>query len=237
MTSPSIPLSTQPSRVTEFWAGARAILPLTLAVFPFGIIYGVLAMKAGMGVWAAQSMSFIIFAGSAQFVCAQLVASGVPALIIILTLAVVNLRHALYSASLAPSLRKLSPLWKLLLSYLLTDEAYAVTVLHYNERGSDGYQHWFFFGSGLGLWTCWQISTAVGIFLGAVVPQSWPLDFALPLTFIALVFPALKDKSSVTSALVAGVVALTAYNLPLKLGIVLAALVGITAGLLVEGRK
>ena len=97
------------------------------------------------------------------------------------------------------------------LSYLLTDEAYAVTITHYNREGCEGNQHWFFLGAGLGLWSCWQISTAVGVFLGAVIPSSWSLDFALPLTFIALVVPALKDRAGVAAALVGGVVALLVF--------------------------
>jgi 4-azaleucine resistance transporter AzlC len=231
------PITPISSSKTEFWSGVRGVLPLLLAVFPFGMIYGVLAGKAGISVGASQAMSFIVFAGSAQFVTTQLIASGVPAFVVILTIAVVNLRHALYSASLAPYVKKLSPAWKAFLAYFLTDEAYVVTITHYNQEGSEGNQHWFFLGAGLGLWTCWQISTACGVFLGAVVPTSWSLDFALPLTFIALVFPALKDKASVAAALTSGLVALVAYNMPFKLGIITAALVGILVGLLVEGKQ
>jgi 4-azaleucine resistance transporter AzlC len=182
-------------------------------------------------------MSSLVFAGSSQFITAQLLSQAVPGLVIILTIAVVNLRHALYSASVAGFVQHLSLRWKIGLSYLLTDEAYAVTITHYNREGCEGNQHWFFLGAGLGLWSCWQISTAVGVFLGAVIPSSWSLDFALPLTFIALVVPSLKDRAGVAAALVGGVVALLVFALPYKLGIIAAALAGIAAGILVEGKR
>jgi predicted branched-subunit amino acid permease len=154
----------------------------------------------------------------------------------ILTGLVVNLRHALYSASIAPYTRKLSVGWKFILSYLLTDEAYAVTIMRYRENDSSEYKHWFFFGSGLALWTCWQISTAAGIFLGAQVPPAWGLDFTLALTFIAVAVPAISDRPSLLAALSAGATALLAWNLPYKLGLIAAALVGITVGLWSEKR-
>ena len=123
-----------------FWDGVRAEIPLLIGVFPFGMIYGALALNAGLSKLASQMMSSIIFAGSAQFVTAQLVHDAAPALVIILTIAVVNLRHMLYSASLAPYLKNLSMKWKVLLSYLLTDEAYAPSILKYEETGITAFQ-------------------------------------------------------------------------------------------------
>lgn len=215
----------------------RAELPLVLSVVPFGMIYGALALDAGLTPAQAQGMSSIVFAGSAQFITTQLVKSAVPGLIIVLTILVVNLRHTLYSASLAPHVQHLPLRWKLILSYLLTDEAYAPTVTNYEAPGEITHKHWFFLGAGLTLWTGWQLSTAAGISLGAVVPESWSLDFTLALTFIALVVPRLRDRPSLVSALVAGGMALVGFFLPYKLGIMVAALCGILAGTLLEGRK
>lgn len=217
-----------------FWEGVRAELPLLIGVFPFGMIYGALALNAGLSKAASQMMSSIVFAGSAQFVTAQLVHDAAPGFVIILTIAVVNLRHMLYSASLAPYLQNLPLRWKVLLSYLLTDEAYAPTILRYEKDGITPFSHWFLFGAGLSLWTIWQISTALGIFLGTAIPESWSLDFALPLTFIAMVVPTLKKQPTIAAALSAGITAILAYNLPFKLGIILAALVGIVVGTLME---
>jgi 4-azaleucine resistance transporter AzlC len=215
----------------------RAELPLLLGVMPFGMIYSVLALDAGLTQAQAQGMSSIVFAGSAQFITTQLVKSATPGVIIVLTILVVNLRHTLYSASLAPHIQHLPLRWKLLLAYLLTDEAYAPTITHYEQTGSPVDKHWFFLGAGLALWTGWQMSTAAGILLGAVIPESWSLDFTLALTFIALVVPRLRDRPSLAAALMAGGVALAAYGLPYKLGILAAALCGIMAGTLLEGKK
>ncbi len=221
----------------EFLSGMKAEIPLMIGVIPFGMIYGILAIAAGLPPSAAQAMSVIIFAGSSQFVSAQLFGLGVPAIINLFTVWVINLRHALYSTSLAPYLQKLPTRWKLVLAYLLTDEAYAVTILHYQRDGDKRHKHWFFFGAGLTLWTTWQLSTAAGIFLGATVPASWSLDFTLALIFIALVVPSLKDKASLGAALSAGVAAVILFNFPLKTGLLVASLIGIVVGLLIEGRS
>jgi 4-azaleucine resistance transporter AzlC len=221
----------------QFWAGVRAEIPLLIGVFPFGLIYGALALNAGLAPGTAQMMSSIVFAGSAQFITTQLVHESAPGFVIVLTIAVVNLRHLLYSASLAPYVAALPTRWKVFLSYLLTDEAYAPSILHYERESEAPHAHWFWLGAGLSLWIIWQLSTALGIFLGAAIPASWSLDFALPLTFIAMVVPVLKDRPAIAAALSAGFTALIAFSLPYKLGLILAALVGIVVGTLLEGRK
>ncbi len=225
------------SRRREFWLGVRDEAPILLGVVPFGLIFGALAIHARLSMAAAQAMSSVIFAGSAQFISAQLIGAGSSGLVILMVVCVVNLRHALYSASVAPHLKHLGTGWKLLLAYLLTDEAYAVTITHYSQPGGDGNRHWYFLGAGLMLWGSWQISTALGILLGAQMPQNWPLGFAVPVTFIALVVPALKDKAGTAAAVVAAVMGLLCINLPYKTGLLAAALLGILAGLLVEGRR
>lgn len=222
---------------SEFLLGIRDELPILSGVLPFGMIYGASAISVGIPASIAQAMSCIVFAGSAQFVITQLVAAGTPSPVVILTAFIVNIRHILYSASIAPYTRKLHPLWKWLLAYLLTDEAYAVAILHYQKERDDEQKHWYFLGAGLALWTTWQLSTAVGIFLGGHIPTGWSLDFTATLTFIALVVPALKDRASTTAALTAALTALLVNALPLKLGIAAAALAGIAAGIMLELRK
>jgi 4-azaleucine resistance transporter AzlC len=186
-------------------------------------------------------MSSIVFAGSAQFIATQHFRSSTPGLIIVLTTFIVNLRHALYSASVAPHIKHLDVKWKGLLAYLLTDEAYAITIMRYNKAFSVpddlAHRHWYFLGAGLALWLTWQTSTAAGILLGAQIPASWSLDFTLALTFIALVVPALRDRSSVAAALAAGSVAVLAAGWPYKLGLMAAALIGIVMGMWVETRE
>ena len=218
----------------ELWQGIKAELPILVGVIPFGMIYGISALSAGITPFNAQAMSSVVFGGASQFVLVQLVQANAPLAVMIATGFIVNLRHALYSASLSPHTRHLNLWWKVILSYLLTDEAYAVTITHYNQPNENPHRHWFFLGAGLTLWVGWQLSTALGIFLGAQVPAAWGLDFTLPLTFIAIVVPTLKDRASVLAALTAGVMAVLAKDMPYKLGILTAALAGIVVGLLGE---
>jgi len=231
-------MSDHPSPRRELLEGCRDELPLLLGVAPFGMIYGLLALDAGIDRLTAQAMSSVVFAGSAQLVATQLVREGAPAFVLVLTIFVVNLRHALYSASVAPFVGHLPLRWKVLLSYLLTDEAYAVAGSRYARDGGrldpSPHRHWYFLGAGLTLWAAWQLSTAAGVFLGAQIPSRWSLDFTLALTFIALVFPTLKDLATGAAALTAGAVAVLAFGLPYRLGLIVAAGVGIVTGLAVE---
>lgn len=221
-------------RKIEFLRGIRDELPILIGVVPFGLIFGALAIHSGLPTGPAQSTSWIIFAGSAQFIAVQLIGSGVSIAVILLVVFVVNLRHALYSASIAPHLAHLRPAWKFLLAYLLTDEAYAVAITYYQKNGTAPNRHWYFLGTGLTLWSAWQISTAAGIMIGGQVGQSWTLGFALPLTFIGLVVPGLKDRAAVVAAVSAGLIGLLAINLPYKTGLLLAAMAGILVGMWVE---
>jgi 4-azaleucine resistance transporter AzlC len=229
-----------PAARNAFLSGIKAELPILVAVVPFGMIYGVLALDAGLTATQTQAMSVIVFAGSAQFIMAQLFAIQTPALVIIITAFLVNLRHALYSASISPYVKQLPSRWRFGLAYFLTDEAYAVSIIHYRQPGKLKHKHWFFLGSGLALWGTWQASTAAGILVGSLIPPAWPLEFFIPLTFIALVVPALEDWPSVIAALTGGIVSIVAFGLPFRLGLIVAAFAGIGVGLLVDeliGRK
>lgn len=223
-----------PKARSEFINGIKAELPILIAVIPFGMIYGVLALDAGLSAIQTQAMSVIVFAGSAQFIMAQLFATPTPALVIIITAFLVNLRHALYSASVFPFVKQLPFSWRSGLAYLLTDEAYAVSIIHYNQPGKVKYRHWFFLGAGLAMWSTWQLSTAAGILIGSLIPTSWPLEFFIPLTFIALVVPSLKDWPSLAASLTGGLVSVVAFGLPFRLGLIVAAFAGIGAGLFLE---
>jgi 4-azaleucine resistance transporter AzlC len=222
---------------SEFFAGLRDELPILLGVLPFGMVYGAATLPAGLDPAAAQAMSAIVFAGSAQFVIAQMLEDAAPLLVIFATACLLNLRHILYSASVAPHVRHLPRAWRWLLAYLLTDEAYAVTIAHLTDSAVPRqYKHWYFLGAGLALWSTWQLSTLAGLLLGAAVPPSWSLDFAIPLTFIALVVPALRDAASGIAALTAGVLVLLLAVLPLNLGLLVAAIAGMFAGMLYDAR-
>lgn len=226
------------SKRAELFAGIRAELPVAVGVIPFGMVFGVLALSAGVPPLLAQAMSAIVFAGSSQFVGVQLIGVGTPAVVIWLTTFVINVRHVLYAADIAPRVAGLSRAWRAVLAYLLTDEAYVIAALHYEDKtASSPYKHVFLLGAGMTLWTVWQLSTAAGIFLGAQIPASWGLEFTLALTFIGLIVPALRSRPAVAAAATAAIVAVATYQLPYKLGLLLAALAGIGAGVWVENRS
>ena len=226
----------------EFLAGCRDEAPLLLGVAPFGMIYGIAALAAGVPAWLAQLASAIVFAGAAQLVIVQMLAAGAGFVPIALTSGLLNLRHVLYSASMAEYVRHLPRRWRLLLAYVLTDEAYAVAVLRYQQRhaaaadhaehtnATADLRHWYFLGAGFTLWAGWQLSTAAGLLFGTTIPPEWELDFAVPLTFIALLTLLLRERAGQAAALVAGLGALAFAALPYKLGLVAAIVLGLAAG-------
>ena len=224
-------------RLKEFLAGCRDEAPLQLGVIPFGMLYGIGAVAAGMPVWLAQLTSMVVFAGAAQLVIVQMLSAAAGALPIGLTAALLNLRHLLYSASVAGHVRHLPRRWRVVLPYLLTDEAYAVAILRYTrpaaadqEQAEPDLRHWYFLGCGLTLWGCWQLSTALGIAFGARIPPEWDIDFAVPLTFIALLTLLVKERAGQAAALVAALAVLALAALPFRLGLVLAIVLGLLAG-------
>jgi 4-azaleucine resistance transporter AzlC len=224
------------SRSREFLHGLRDQLPILLGVIPFGLIFGALARGAGIPALETQAFSILIFAGSSQFIAAGLVAEATPALVVVLTILLVNLRHMLYSATLAPHLSRLPLRWKIALAWLLTDEAFAMASVRY-QRPDRGYPHWYFLGTGLTLWAAWQVSTFLGITLGSILPGTALLDFALPLTFLALLIPSLTDQPTLVVALSAGGLAVILAALPYKLGLMIAVLVSVGLGVWLEGQR
>ena len=217
----------------EFFAGCRAFGPMLMSIIPFGMVCGAAAVAAGLTPWQAFAMSCVVFAGSAQIAATQLFANGAPLLVIIATAAVVNLRYMMYSTSLGPHFRPLKGRWKALFAYLITDQAYALSIVRYAEENQGKHLHWFYFGLAGAIWACWQVATIAGILLGSLVPPSWSLDFIVPLTFIAMVVPLLSDRAMLIAATVGGVASVPLI-LPLKLNLIAAALIGIAAGLTAE---
>jgi 4-azaleucine resistance transporter AzlC len=224
------------SRKSEFTGGALGAIPLLMGTAPFGLIYGALAVAAGLTNTAAMAMSLFVFAGSAQFIAVGLVAAGAPVAIIILTTAVVNLRHMLYSATLLPYIKTLSQRWRIPLAFWLTDEAFAVTIVRYRQEDESHLKHWYQLGASLAMYVNWQIWCALGLLLGSRIPDAgaWGLDFAMPVTFIGMTIPFVKNRSSVVCVISAGTVSLMTGFLPFKLGLILAALAGVGAGMVTE---
>lgn len=226
------------TRSGEFRAGARASIPLLVGALPFGLIFGAVATAGGIPPIATIAFSAILFAGSAQFIAIKLLAAGAGTLVVILTIAVVNLRHALYGLALGPRLHHLPQRWLVMLGFLMTDEAFVATARRFENGHVRPHGHWFFFGAGLSMYLVWNAATIVGIVAGQRIPDPsrWGLEFALDITFLGMLFPLLARRPMLLAALVAGLVALLARHLPNQLGLIVAAVAGVCAGVLAETR-
>lgn len=209
---------------------------MMLGVAPFGMITGVSAASVGIAAPDAIGMSALVFAGASQLAAIALIAQDASFWVILLTTLMINLRMAMYSASLAPWLAHLRPRARLGLSYLMTDQAYAFSILRYPREPNDFPRRDYYLGVATPLWALWLTATAAGALLGAQVPPAWQLDFAIPLTFLALLAPAVRDRPSLLAALTGGALAVMLDGLPFNLGLVIGALSGIAAGTVAEGR-
>ena len=217
----------------DFLSGARDSLPILLGVVPFAMICSVAAVSVGLTPFEATGMSFIVFAGASQLAVLQLLGEGAVWIVMVLTAWVINLRFTMYSATLAPYLQDEPLHRKIPFAYILSDQAFGVTMSKFaNEVPAN--PAWFYYGVASAIWLTWVISAILGALLGTLVPASWGLDFAFPLSFLALMFTAIKDKPSVIAALVGGTTAIITKGLPYNLGLILAATLGIAAGVLAE---
>jgi predicted branched-subunit amino acid permease len=214
-----------------FLEGVRDVAPVLLGIVPFGVVAGIATVSAGLTPMQAIGLSLATFSGIAQLVVAQLVAVQSPALVTVGVALVVSLRHLMYSAALAPHFAHLSRRWRWLLAYLMTDQMFAFGMKRFRHQGARGTGHWYFLGGSALLWASWQAAVVVGAIAGAVVPASWSLDFAVVLSFLSLLIPAIRSRADLAAAIVAAATALLASGLPFRLALVVASVTGIVAGM------
>jgi 4-azaleucine resistance transporter AzlC len=205
--------------------GIVDVSPLMIPVFPFGIIYGVIGMELGIGPYMTLGLSIIIFGGASQIVLLQLFAGGASSLVILSSVGAVNSRHLLYGAVLSEHLSALKLTWKIILSYVMVDQAFAVSNTYFKNNHKNENKHFHLLGAGFTCWTIWQISTILGIVLGSVVPEELGLSFTISLTFLALLINDFRKFKNIIVMLVSGIVATIGFNLiPFKAYIIVAAL-------------
>jgi predicted branched-subunit amino acid permease len=190
-----------------------------------------------MDPWLALAMSIIVYAGASQLAAIALMVQSAPTAIVLATVLVVNLRFVMYSASLAPFFRELSTGRKWLLSYGLTDHLFALVNARFTPDGSHKHVDAYYIGGAVPTWLTWNTMVAIGIFAGTMVPKQWSLDFAIPLVFLALVFPALTTRTHWITAGVALVAAFFTAGLPMKLGLITAAFVAVAIGTWLDYRQ
>jgi len=222
------------TKFSEFKNGCLQEIPLQLGVFPFGIAYGILGIEVGLTNIQTYLLSIIIFAGVSQIVFAQLFSTFTPSFMIVGTIGIVNLRHILYGVSLSSYLKKLSLKWRIILSYLITDEAFAISYKRFSEEKKTKYMHFHLLGSGITLWISWQISTLIGIFIGPSIPNSLNLEYVIPLSFIAIVVVSINTKIKLIIFIMSALLSILLRDLPWNLWIITSALISIIIGVLIS---
>lgn len=217
---------------SAYWTGVRDGAPFILVAAPFGTLFGVLATEAGLNLLEVMVFSFTVFAGAAQFTALQLMQENTPTVIVLVSALAVNLRVAMYSASLTPYLGA-APLWqRALAAYFTVDQSYACAMVRFEAepRLNLAQRMAYFFGTVTPVAPSWYLATLAGAVLGTGIPDAWALDFALPIAFIAMVGPMLRTGAHVVAALVAVAAAILAAPLPYNLGLIVAGLAGMIAG-------
>lgn len=219
-----------------YWAGFRMGVPFLLVVIPFGLLFGVVATEAGFTTVQTMAFSSVVFAGAAQFAALQLMVENAPIFIVIATALAVNLRMAMYSASLALWMGE-APLWKrALIAYVNVDQSYAVSVNQFEDQPEMQLDQRiaFFFGAVTPVCPMWVVATALGIWLGDGIPEWMALDFAVPICFLAIIAPMMRTLAHMLAAVTSIVLALLLADLPYNLGLLGAALVAMMVGAQVE---
>jgi len=213
------------NRLQILTKGIIDVSPLMIPVVPFGIIYGVIGMELGLSAYMTFGMSVIIFGGASQIVLLQLFSGGVSSLVAITSVGAVNSRHLLYGAVFSEYLSHLKLSWKIILSYILIDQAFAVSNTYFKKNKENKFKHYHLLGAGFTCWTIWQITTILGIVLGSVVPEELGLNFTISLTFLALLINDLRKFKNIIVMMVSGIVATIGYNtIPFQAYIIVAAL-------------
>ena len=221
------------NKLKIFLKGIKDVSPLMIPVVPFGIIFGVLAIELGFNGYTTMGMSIIIFGGASQIIFLQLFSAGASSLIILSSVGAVNSRHLLYGAVLSEHLSDLKLSWKIIISYFLVDQAFAVSN-SYLKKNNDKDKHFHLFGAGVTCWTIWQITTFIGIILGSVIPDKLGLTFAIPLTFLALLVNDFRKLVNVIVILVSGTIATLGYQIiPFKAYVIVASLSGLIVAFII----
>ena len=220
------------TRKSAYRKGVADGLPFLLVIIPFSTLFGVIATEAGLNVFETLAFSIVVIAGAAQFTALQLLQENAPTVIVLISALAVNLRMAMYSASLTPWIGS-APLWqRALAAYMTVDQSYVCGIAQYEKEPqmTVPQRMAYFFGAVTPVVPVWYLFTFVGALLGAQVPDTWALDFAIPITFLAMIAPMFRTLAHVVAAIVAVATSLVAVNIPYSLGVIVAGLAGMMAG-------
>lgn len=222
-----------------YWSGFRAGLPFLLVICPYALLFGVVATEAGLDLLKVMSMSVLIIAGAAQLVSVQMMIEEAPVAVILLTALAVNMRMAMYSASITPHIGQ-APMWqRALAAYFLVDQSYGISIQQYETAREMTLREKLAYFAGTVTPVCplWYLFTYIGAVAGTRIPPEFALDFAMPITFIAIFAPMLKSLAHISAAAVSVLAALALIWMPYNLGLILAGLAAMLTGALVETWK
>ena len=217
-----------------FQEGLKIGIPTWFGVGAWGLVVGVAMIKAGLSLPQAFGMTFIVFAGSAQLASLPLIVAHAPVWIIFATALVVNLRFVIFSAIVAPHFYHLPWRTRAIMGFLSGDVSVALFVQRYPEYTSESGKLAFLKGLVYPNWGAWQVGSVIGILLGSQVPASWGLGFAGTLAILCVMLPSVINMAAVTGVLAAAAVAMLAANLPYKLGLLIAVIVGMAVAMMFE---
>jgi 4-azaleucine resistance transporter AzlC len=223
----------------QLWLGALETLPLVVAAFPFGIVFGAMANTMELGLAVTVGMSAIVFAGASQFIALTLLAGAAALPVIVMTVFIVNLRQMLYSANLMHHVGYWPKWQRAVLAFFLTDETFAVVSDRLNRHPGAPGLRWFYLGSAIFMYSFWQLSTALGYALGGQIPglSDWGLDVAMVVAFVGIVVPALRAHADWACAAVALVSAVLTHDWPHQTGLLFSSLLAVAAGMLISRRR
>lgn len=221
---------------TAFYKGAAHALPFFMVIVPFAMLFGVLSAEAGLGPWETQIFSIAVFAGASQLAALQLMQEQAPVLVILATGLAVNLRMMMYSVALTPHLGGAPLGIRAIIAYFLVDQSFALSLAEYEKNPSRTVAEKvaYFFGTVTPITLVWNVSTAAGAHLGRAVPDSWGLDFAMPITFIGMTAAMLRTVPHGVAMVVAVGVTLALWTMPYGTGLLVGAAAGMVAGAISE---
>lgn len=225
-----------PSLMHSARMGAFQALPFLLVLVPFALLFGVVATASGLKVAQTMGFSVLVLAGASQFSALQLLNDHAPVLIVLASSLAINMRMAMYSASLTPWLGR-APAWqRAVIAYVLIDQTYGLAIQRFERQPqlSVAQRVAYVFGASPVLCLPWVASTYIGATAGSLIPAHWPLDFAVPITFLAMIAPMLRTLAHLAAAGVSVVAALAMAGLPSGTGVLLAGPLGMAAGAMVE---
>ena len=211
----------------HFNSGVKAVLPIISGIIPFGAVMGSAFAEAHLSFWQAMLMNSTVYAGAAQLATTELMSMNAAILVVVATGLIINLRFLLYSAAMSPYLQDATPLVKFLCTFTLTDQSYATMMGNQDKFETNHEATQFYLGTAASMILTWHTSVVAGFIFGNFAPAALSLDYAIPLSFVALLVPTLKTTNHKIVAVFSSLVSLMFYGLPLKTGLMVTSLLSI----------